>query len=239
MQDNFTRVPNSIIDNAKLNPYQFQLFSIIVRKTDGWCKVEDGISLSQFEKLVTFKKCKIVSTLKELENLGYIEKKKQYNEDKKTYSYSLYRVSKKVVLENNKVVSEKDKGSISEIQGVVSEEYKQKKLTTKETNTKKPSLLDEYKKQDTLTEQGEQTLQNFIDYRKQIKKPIKTTAPLKAYITTLRELVKKGYDYKEVIDLQKEREWQTVKSEWVEKSLKPKGKSDVFASSRNVGGYTA
>ena len=55
----------------------------------------------------------------------------------------------------------------------------------------------------------------------------------------LRELIHKGYDYKEVIDLQKEREWQTVKSEWVEKSLKPKGKSDVFASSRNVGGYTA
>ena len=58
--ESFTRIPNNVIDESLLNPYQFQLFSIIVRKTDGWCKVEDGISLSQFEKLVSFKKNKIV-----------------------------------------------------------------------------------------------------------------------------------------------------------------------------------
>ena len=117
----FTRVPNSIIDEIKLNPYQFQLFTIIVRKTDGWCKVEDGISLSQFEKLVTFKRPKIISTLKELAELGLIEKKQDYNKDKKQFSYSMYRVSQGVVTENNK-------GSNSGLQGVVTEDYIQKKL---------------------------------------------------------------------------------------------------------------
>jgi hypothetical protein len=124
----FTRVPNSIIDEIKLNPYQFQLFTIIVRKTDGWCKVEDGISLSQFEKLVTFKRPKIISTLKELAELGLIEKKQDYNKDKKQFSYSMYRVSQGVVTENNK-------GSNSGLQGVVTEDYIQKKIDTKETNT--------------------------------------------------------------------------------------------------------
>ena len=38
----FTRIPNNFIDDLKLNPYQFQILSIIVRKTDGWCKIEDG-----------------------------------------------------------------------------------------------------------------------------------------------------------------------------------------------------
>lgn len=126
--ESFTRIPNNVIDESLLNPYQFQLFSIIVRKTDGWCKVEDGISLSQFEKLVCFKKNKIVNTLKELEELGFIEKTRHYNDELKTFSYSTYKISKRVVSENNK-------GSISHKQGVVSEKDKQDKLITKETNT--------------------------------------------------------------------------------------------------------
>lgn len=159
----FTRIPNKIIDEPKLNPYQFQLFSIIVRKTDGWCKEEDGISLSQFEKLVSFKKNKIVNTLKELEELGYIEKKKNYNEDSKTYSYSTYRVSARVVSENNK-------GSISDKQGVVSEEDKQKKPITKETNTKPYDAFitylkskSKYKTKVSKTKDGEKLFKQIED----------------------------------------------------------------------------
>lgn len=137
--DNFTRVPNKIIDEAKLNPYQFQLFSIIVRKTDGWCKVEDGISLSQFEKLVTFKKPKIVSTLKELVQLGLIEKKINYNQETKLHSYSTYKISKRVVTENNNP-------SNSQLQGVVTEDYIQKKTNTKETKQSDYDIFIEYLK---------------------------------------------------------------------------------------------
>lgn len=159
----FTRIPNKIIDESKLNPYQFQLFSIIVRKTDGWCKVEDGISLSQFEKLVSFKKNKIVNTLKELEELGYIEKKKNYNEDLKTYSYSTYRVSQGVVSENNK-------GSISEKQGVVSEKDIQKKAITKETNTsnkntKKETVINILQEKD-LSFVNKKALNEWLEFKK-------------------------------------------------------------------------
>ena len=86
----YTRIPNDFIDNLKLNPYQFQILSIIVRKTDGWCKVEDGISLSQFEKLVTFKKPKIIQTLKELEDMDLISKRKQLL-DNNANSFSSYK----------------------------------------------------------------------------------------------------------------------------------------------------
>lgn len=129
----FTRVPNLVIDQSELNPYQFQLLTIIIRKTDGWCKVEDGISLSQFEKLVTFKKPKIISTLKELSEMNLIDKSKHLKEDGGN-SYNSYKISTTLVTENNK-------GSNSELQGVVTEDYKQKKTNTKETNTKRePSL---------------------------------------------------------------------------------------------------
>lgn len=120
----FTRIPNNFIDELKLNPYQFQLISIIVRKTDGWCKLEDGISLSQFEKLVTFKKPKIIQTLKELEEMGLIFKKKQIL-DNNSNSFNIYKISDMVVTENNK-------GSNSQLLGVVTEDYTQKKANTKE-----------------------------------------------------------------------------------------------------------
>ena len=226
----FTRIPNEIIDSSRLDPYQFQIFSIIVRKTDGWCKVEDGISLSQFEKIVTFKKCKIISTLKELEKMGLISKQIQFAQDTKTFSYSLYRISSTIVKEINNysmentegVVCEEYKGSISQIQGVVCEEYKQKKLNTKETKTNNTEqLISEYLEIDSsITEQGKKEILEFVDYRKKIKKPIKTIAPIKAYIQTIRELISKGYKLEEIKELMYEREWQTIKAEWVIKMLK-------------------
>ncbi len=131
----FTRIPNNILDDAKLNPYQFQIFSIIVRKTDGWCKTSDGISLSQFLKLITFKKPKLISTLKELENQGYIKITHTIRSNGGK-SYNMYSVSDKIVSKyNNDVVTEDYKGSNSELQGVVTEDYIQKKAITKETTT--------------------------------------------------------------------------------------------------------
>lgn len=162
----YTRIPNDFIDNLKLNPYQFQILSIIVRKTDGWCKVEDGISLSQFEKLVTFKKPKIIQTLKELEDMDLISKQKQVL-DNNANGFNMYRISKRVVTENNK-------GSNQGLQGVVTEDYKQKKTNTKET---KQNLYDrfieylkancKYKSKVTITREGKE-LFNQIEDKKQL-----------------------------------------------------------------------
>lgn len=162
----FTRIPNNFIDDLKLNPYQFQILSIIVRKTDGWCKIEDGISLSQFEKLVTFKKPKIIQTLKELEEMGLISKKKQIL-DNNSNSFNIYKISDRVVTENNK-------GSNSQLLGVVTEDYTQKKANTKET---KQNTYDaflgylkskcKYKSKITKTKEGKD-LFNQIQDKKQL-----------------------------------------------------------------------
>ena len=124
----YTRIPNEIIDNLRLNPYQFQIFSIIIRKTDGWCKVEDGISLSQFEKLVTFSKNTIIKTIKELQELNLIEVVVHFDSVKKIHSYNTYKVSQGVVHQMNK-------GSSPDEQGVVHQMNKQKKTITKETTS--------------------------------------------------------------------------------------------------------
>lgn len=214
--ESFTRIPNNIIDESLLNPYQFQLFSIIVRKTDGWCKVEDGISLSQFEKLVSFKKNKIVNTLKELEELDFIEKTRNYNDELKTFSYSTYKVSQRVVSENNK-------GSISHKQGVVSEKDKQKKLITKETNTL--GILSFLNGNETLIN----IANDFISYRKQIKKPIKTDKPIKFYLKNLKELKEDGYDVKKCIEEMKSKEWQSITKDYVKNRNDLKANNQVFS----------
>lgn len=163
----YTRIPNDFIDNLKLNPYQFQILSIIVRKTDGWCKVEDGISLSQFEKLVTFSKNTIIKTIKELQELSLIEVVSHFDSVKKTHSYNTYKVSQGVVQEINK-------GSAGDEQGVVQEMNKQKKTNTKET---KQNLYDrfieylkancKYKSKVTITKEGKE-LFNQIEDKKQL-----------------------------------------------------------------------
>jgi len=48
-------------------------------------------------------------------------------------------------------------------------------------------LVDAYALQDeALTDQGKEILCKFVDYRKKIKSALKTTAPLKAFITKMR-----------------------------------------------------
>lgn len=162
----FTRIPNNFIDDLKLNPYQFQILSIIVRKTDGWCKIEDGISLSQFEKLVTFKKPKIIQTLKELIEMDLISKKKQIL-DNNSNSFNMYKISDMVVTENNK-------GSNSQLLGVVTEDYTQKKANTKETKQNTYDAFLEYlkskckyKSKITKTKEGKD-LFNQIQDKKQL-----------------------------------------------------------------------
>lgn len=176
----FTRIPNKIIDESKLNPYQFQLFSIIVRKTDGWCKVEDGISLSQFQSMVTFGKMKIISTLKELEEMGLICKTKTFKVNGGK-SFNMYKISATLV-------SEVDKGSISDGQGLVSEVDIQKKTNTKETKQKPYDTFIsylkakcKYKTKVTKTKEGERLFKKLEDKKQLIVDYLKHQEEKKEY----------------------------------------------------------
>ena len=90
---------------------------------------------------------------------------------------------------------------------------------TTETNTrdnnkkinKKEILLEEYKnKYPEANERVISILEDFISYRKQIGKPIKTLHGLIGYGKKLRELAEDGKDIYEAIKKMKDNEWQTV-----------------------------
>lgn len=70
----FTAVPNIILDSClkRLTSVEFMILMVIIRKTIGWQKKVDTISLSQFVKHTNLSKNTCIKVLKKLIEDGYI-----------------------------------------------------------------------------------------------------------------------------------------------------------------------
>ncbi len=89
------------------------------------------------------------------------------------------------------------------------------KPSFKSTNEK---LYNDYMESKEVSVNEAKIILDYLVYRKDIGKQIKTLNPLNSYYKVVLELHKKGYDIKACIDLMKEKEWQTLKEEWVVKN---------------------
>lgn len=61
---------------------------------------------------------------------------------------------------------------------------------------------------------------DFVKYRNEIKKPVKTTRPIKLYINELGLIKSKGFDVLAAIEVMKLKEWQSIKIDWIEKGFR-------------------
>mgnify|MGYP006343066453 CR=1 FL=1 len=70
----FTAVPNIILDSCSrlLSPNEFLILMLIVRKTVGWHKSIDTISLTQFMKCTNLSRNTCIKAIKKLTNDGFI-----------------------------------------------------------------------------------------------------------------------------------------------------------------------
>lgn len=69
---------------------------------------------------------------------------------------------------------------------------------------------------------------DFVKYRNKIKKPVKTTRPIVKYIKELILIKLKGIDVLAAIELMKNKEWQSIELDWIEKYFKTQtNKSDL------------
>ncbi|HKM18661.1 MAG TPA: hypothetical protein VJY14_01200 [Aliarcobacter sp.] len=104
----------------------------------------------------------------------------------------------------------------------------------KKINKKNSTLVDELEKEIELTENAKAILNDFLDYRKNIKKPIRTIQPLKAFLNEIRTIYKSGFDVAEAIEIMKSNEWQTIKLEYIQNTKKsnqvaiPKAENKTF-----------
>jgi phage replication O-like protein O len=84
---NSFQVPNALVDEllTVLSGNDLKVYLFIVRKTKGWQKNSDYISLSQFVEALNLKKDTVLKSINTLINLGLIVK----NTDKRTTKYTL------------------------------------------------------------------------------------------------------------------------------------------------------
>ena len=71
----FTAVPNIILDSCTklFTPAEFMILMVIIRKTIGWHKSVDTISLSQFMKYTSLSRNTCIKVLKKLTEDGFIK----------------------------------------------------------------------------------------------------------------------------------------------------------------------
>ena len=201
--------PNSIIDELlpELSHSELKCYLCVLRKTKGWNKEEDAISVSQFMKVTGLSNKAVISACESLVEREILERK---SGDRNTgiYSIKTYKTAtseKSSLVKNFPATSEKSSPVTSEKSSHTINNIKNNIQNTNKKNTKKSES-------DLLAEFGivGQLADDFITHRKACKAPITETA-LKGF---QREADKAGIPLAEAITISIERNWRGFKSEW-------------------------
>lgn len=196
MATRFITVPIEIMHDKKLSPNQKFILSEIMQLSE----LDKGCFASNkhFSELIGITTMGVSKALHDLEEKGYI--KIDNSQTKRNFGRTITINSGKSPI-NSGLESKGNK-------------------TNNKTEYIHPLLLAYMEVDINLTDNGKKEVLEFIQYRKRIKKPIKTIAPIKAYVKAIRELISDGYKLEDIKALMQEKEWQTIETEWVKKSLK-------------------
>jgi hypothetical protein len=206
---NFLQVPNAVIDELlpDLTGAELKCYLVVIRKTKGWNKESDNISISQFMKATGLSNSAVIKACESLVKYGLLIKQ---NGARNTGVYAVNSYSKTTCEESSPV--KKVHSTCEESSQVTCEEsshtinnIKNNIQNTNKKNTKKSVL-------ELLADFGitGQLADDFMIHRKACKAPITGTA-LKGF---QREADKAGISLAEAITISIERNWRGFKSEW-------------------------
>ena len=206
---NSFQVPNALVDDlmAELGGVELKCYLLVIRKTKGWSKEFDAISLSQFVTFTGAGKTAVINALKNLVDTGLLVRKVG---TRNTSVYAINLFKNRTSSESELVQKVNCTGSESEL--VTSSESEHTKNNIKNTtqntnkkNTKKSDL-------DLLANFGitGQLADDFIVLRKAKKAPITETA-LKGYQS---EADKAGISICEAVAIAIKRNWQGFNASW-------------------------
>lgn len=133
---NSFQLPNSVIDEllADLTGAELKCYLYVLRKTKGWNKEEDAISVSQFMKVTGLSNRKVIDACERLVELGLLEQKIGSNKTK-VFSVKDYKTSSS---EESSLVKKVHSGSEESSLSVVKKVHTQNNNinnTTKNNNT--------------------------------------------------------------------------------------------------------
>ena len=206
---NFLQVPNAVIDELlpDLTGAELKCYLVVIRKTKGWNKESDNISISQFMKATGLSNSAVIKACESLVKYGLLIKK---NGARNTGVYAVNSYSKTTCEESSpvkkvhstreessQVTCEKSSHTINNIKNTIQ--------NTNKKTTQKNSLA-------LLAEFGivGQLADDFITHRKSKKATITETA-LKGY---KREADKAGITLEEAIAIAIERDWRGFNASW-------------------------
>ena len=207
---NSFQVPNALVDDlmAALGGVELKCYLLVIRKTKGWSKEFDAISLSQFVTFTGAGKTAVINALKNLVDAGLLVRKVGAR-NTSVYAINLFRNStsseSELVQKVNITSSESEPVTSSESEHTINNIKNTIQNTNKKTTQKNSLAL--------LAEFGivGQLADDFITHRKACKAPITETA-LKGY---RREADKVGIPLAEAITIAIERNWRGFKASWV------------------------
>ena len=209
---NAFQIPNSVIDEllAKLTCAELKCYLFVVRKTKGWNKESDSISVSQFMEVTGLSNRSVITACESLVEMGLLERsggERKLN----TYSVKAFDFSesgeKSSSVKSGENFSESGEKSSSDLVKKVHTQNNNKNTiqNTNKKTTQKNSL-------DLLAEFGivGQLADDFITHRKSKKATITETA-LNGY---KREADKAGITLEEAIAIAIERDWRGFNASW-------------------------
>lgn len=211
---NSFQVPNALIDEvvADLSGAELKCYLFIVRKTVGWNKKSDAISISQFMSALKLSNKTVVDACKRLAELGLILQKTGV---RNTNIFSL-NLCKNFTSEENSHVKKVQATSVKTSQDPVKKLHTQSNtiknnitntnLTVSNARTKKTSefdLLEQFGIEGDLAT-------DFVKHRKACKAPITKTA-----LTGFkREAEKAGISIQQAVTIAIERGWRGFNASW-------------------------
>ena len=225
---NAFQIPNSVIDEllAKLTCAELKCYLFVVRKTKGWNKESDSISISQFMEVTGLSNRSIITACESLVEMGLLERsggERKLN----TYSVKAFEISQTGEKSSSdktgenfsqtgeKSSSDKTGENFSQT-GEKSSSDLVKKVHTQNNN--KNTIQNTNKKNtkksesDLLAEFGivGQLAEDFLKLRKAKSAPITETA-LKGF---QREAAKAGISLSDAITIAIERNWRGFSASW-------------------------
>ena len=206
---NFLQVPNAVIDELlpDLTGAELKCYLVVIRKTKGWNKESDNISISQFMKATGLSNSAVIKACESLVKYGLLIKQ---NGARNTGVYAVNSYSKttceesspvkkvhSTCEESSQVTCEKSSHTINNIKNTIQ--------NTNKKTTQKNSLA-------LLAEFGivGQLAEDFIAHRKSKRAAITKTV----LVGYQREAHKAGIPLAKAITISIERNWQGFKAEW-------------------------
>ena len=212
-------IPNSVIDEllAKLTCAELKCYLFVVRKTKGWNKESDSISVSQFMEVTGLSNRSVITACESLVEIGLLERsggERKLN----TYSVKAFEISQTGEKSSSDETGENfsQTGENFSQTGEKSSSDLVKKVHTQNNN--KNTIQNINKKNtkksesDLLAEFGVvgQLAEDFFKLRKAKNAPITETA-LKGF---QREAAKAGISLSDAITIAIERNWRGFSASW-------------------------